>query len=78
MKVRVRCLPSVQVIIFVAGVHWYDGRHGYYSDNVPVLVIAYQSGHVQLMRNAHDEGKIMLLFEKYWCQSNLLDLRFVI
>lgn len=66
MKLKTRCLPPVQIVIFVAGVHWYDGRHGYYSDNVPVLAIAFQSGHIQLMRNPHDEGEIIILsFKKY-------------
>lgn len=57
MKLKIQCLPSIQIIVHIAYVHWYNGKNGYYCDNCPVLAIAYQSGHVQLMRNQHDDGK---------------------
>lgn len=56
MKIKISCLPPVQVIVHLAAIHWYDGRNGYYEENCPVLAIVYQSGHMQLMRNQHDEG----------------------
>ncbi|XKL59501.1 hypothetical protein PGB90_000517 [Kerria lacca] len=60
MKLKIQCLPSIQIIVHIAYVHWYNGKNGYYCDNCPVLAIAYQSGHVQLMRNQHDDDPIIL------------------
>lgn len=57
MKLKIQCLPSVQVIVQIADLHWYNGRNGYCAENCPVLAIVYQSGHVQLMRSQHDESK---------------------
>lgn len=57
MKIKIKCLPPVQVIVQIAGMHWYNGKNGYVAENCPVLAIVYKSGHVQLMRDQHDESK---------------------
>ena len=62
MKIKVSCLPAVHVIVHIAAVHWYNGRNGYVEENCPVLAIIYQSGHMQLMRNQHDDSKRVILF----------------
>ncbi|XP_065214168.1 WD repeat-containing protein 35 [Planococcus citri] len=59
-KIKVCCLPAVHVIIHIAAIHWYNGRNGYVEENCPVLAIVYQSGHMQLMKNQHDEKPIIL------------------
>jgi len=39
---------------------WYNGKSGYVEPNCPVLAILYSNGHLLLLKDANDEGEIML------------------
>lgn len=44
----------------VVSLIWYDGKNGMAQpDDTPVLVICYDNGRVQIMKNETDDGKII-------------------
>ena len=40
----------------IIGVDWYDGNQGYADVNAPVLVVAFNTGKMQLMKNEQDQS----------------------
>ncbi|CAG0916326.1 unnamed protein product [Notodromas monacha] len=60
-KVNIQCLPSgtngeAQVTVL----HWYNGSHGYVEADCPTLVICYDIGRMQLMRNENDDMPVLV------------------
>ena len=55
---NIQCLPSgaageAQVVVL----DWYNGSHGYIEADCPTLVICYDVGRMQIMRNENDDSK---------------------
>lgn len=54
MKVNIQCVGlSAKKNLSVVGMHWYHGLPG---SNRPALVICYENGKLQIMRNENDDG----------------------
>lgn len=53
MNVPVQCISSPSKVV---GLHWFSGHA---PPGTPVLVVCYQNGRLQLMKNHNDEGKIL-------------------
>lgn len=51
MKMVPECVP-----MFIVGLDWYNGRHGYVHALCPSLAICYDNGLIQLMCNESDSG----------------------
>jgi WD repeat-containing protein 35 len=55
---NIQCLPSgaageAQVVVL----DWYNGNHGYIEADCPTLVICYDIGRMQIMRNENDDSE---------------------
>lgn len=51
MKMVPECVP-----MYIVGLDWYNGRHGYVHALCPSLAICYDNGLIQLMCNESDSG----------------------
>ncbi|XP_046679205.1 WD repeat-containing protein 35-like [Homalodisca vitripennis] len=65
MKLAILCLPAGGQVVWVksvqvVGLAWYDGRNGYVDVDCPCLVVCYQSGHIQIMRDENDDSPVVL------------------
>lgn len=54
-KVNIYCLVGCTGAVRLAGVEWYSGINGYSAPNCPSLIIVYDNGRAQLMKNELDE-----------------------
>ena len=41
----------------VVNLQWYNGRYGYVYRDAPTLVISYDNGRMQIMRDESDDSK---------------------
>lgn len=44
----------------VVGINWYDGMQGRVDPNAPALAIAFENGHVQVMRSVTDDNPVLI------------------
>ncbi|CAG0901863.1 unnamed protein product [Cyprideis torosa] len=56
-KLNIQCLSNVEgdgesAVVALA---WYDGKYGYVEPDCPALVVVYESGRMQIMRNESDD-----------------------
>lgn len=56
-KLNIGVLHNISQVTRVISLQWYDGRHGTPDPDAPALVICYDNGRVQLMRNESDESE---------------------
>ena len=42
----------------IVGLTWYNGNNGYVEPDCPALVICYDNGRMQIMRNESDDSKL--------------------
>ncbi|CAG0891619.1 unnamed protein product [Cyprideis torosa] len=61
-KLNIQCLSNVEgdgesAIVALA---WYDGKYGYVEPDCPALVVVYDSGRMQIMRNESDDVPILV------------------
>ena len=42
----------------VVNLQWYNGRYGYVYREAPTLVICYDNGRMQIMRDESDDSKL--------------------
>jgi WD repeat-containing protein 35 len=52
------CLTNISQVTRVVSLQWYDGKHGQPQPDSPALVICYDNGRMQIMKNESDEGKM--------------------
>ena len=53
---NIHCLAGSTGVVKLASVEWYNGVNGYVESNCPSLVVAFDNGRAQLMKNELDEG----------------------
>lgn len=57
MKLNVQCVAlSAKRNLSVVGMHWYHGHNNNAGGNRSALVICYENGKLQIMRNENDDG----------------------
>ena len=54
-KMNIQCLRGASGAVQLASVEWYSGVSGYAAPHCPSLVVAFDNGRAQLMRNELDE-----------------------
>ncbi|XP_057331775.1 WD repeat-containing protein 35 [Microplitis mediator] len=56
----------------IVAIHWYNGKYGYTAIDCPTLAICYESGMIQLMRDAADSEPIVVEtgITNVWCAWN--------
>ena len=59
-KLNILCLTNIASVTRVVSLHWYDGKNGVPQIEAPALVICYDNGRIQLMKNESDESKRQL------------------
>jgi WD repeat-containing protein 35 len=59
-KMNIQCLRGASGAVQLASVKWYSGVNGYAAPNCPSLVVAFDNGRAQLMRNELDESPIIM------------------
>lgn len=59
-KMSLRCLEGMTGLAHIVGIHWYNGTHGYVEPNCPCLVICFENGRMQIMRDETDEAPILI------------------
>ena len=47
----------------VVNLQWYNGRYGYVYRDAPTLVISYDNGRMQIMRDESDDSKYFHIFQ---------------
>ena len=52
----IQCLTSVSSVSRVVTLSWYSGKNGLAEADQPTLVIAYDNGRMQIMRNENDDS----------------------
>ena len=52
---NIQCLRGASGAVQLASVEWYSGVNGYAAPHCPSLVVAFDNGRAQLMRNELDE-----------------------
>lgn len=43
------------------GIHWYHGKQGYVEENCPTLVLWYENGRIEIMKNESDDSEFFNL-----------------
>jgi WD repeat-containing protein 35 len=59
-KMNIQCLRGASGAVQLASVKWYSGVNGYAAPNCPSLVVAFDNGRAQLMRNELDVSPIIM------------------
>lgn len=54
-KVELPCLINVNEAVNIVAIEWYDGRNGYVQSGCPCLVICFDNGRCQIMKDESDE-----------------------
>jgi len=57
-KVELPCLINVNEAVNIVAIEWYDGRNGYVQSGCPCLVICFDNGRCQIMKDESDERPI--------------------
>lgn len=55
------CLVNCTGPVKLVGLHWYAGIEGYISPNCPCLAVAFDNGHIQVMRHELDDSKPVVM-----------------
>ena len=55
------CLVNCTGLVKLVGLHWYTGIEGYISPNCPCLAVAFDNGHMQVMRHELDDSKSVVM-----------------
>ena len=59
-KVSIQCLTNSSAVAKVIGLTWYNGKHGLAEEDQPTLVICYDCGRLQIMRDENDENPALV------------------
>jgi len=59
-KVELFCLMNVTGAVSLIALDWYDGRLGYYQPDCPCLVVCFDNGRCQIMKNESDDRPILI------------------
>ena len=60
-KLNIQCLSSANSSSKVVNLQWYNGHYGYVYRDAPTLVICYDNGRMQIMRDESDDSKYKFL-----------------
>ena len=52
---NIRCLSGATGVVKLASIDWYSGVNGHVAPNCPTLVVAFDNGRAQIMKNELDE-----------------------
>lgn len=54
---NIQCLTNTSQTARIISLQWYDGKHGQIETDAPSLMVCYENGRVQIMKNETDESK---------------------
>lgn len=55
------CLVNCTGPVKLVGLHWYTGIEGYICPNCPCLAVAFDNGHMQVMRHELDDSESVVM-----------------
>ncbi|KAG1701662.1 WD repeat-containing protein 35 [Nymphon striatum] len=59
-KLSIQCQSSSTVLSKIVAIEWYNGLKGYVEPNCPCLIICYDNGRLQIMKDEHDDDPVLL------------------
>lgn len=59
-KVAIQCQTNLNTVARVITLSWYSNKAGVIDNNTPALVIAYDNGRMQIMRNENDDSPVLI------------------
>lgn len=59
-KMNIQCLTNTSQTARIISLQWYDGKHGQIETDAPSLMVCYENGRVQIMKNETDENPVLL------------------
>eukprot|EP00057_Strongylocentrotus_purpuratus_P012812 XP_011667286.1 PREDICTED: WD repeat-containing protein 35 isoform X1 [Strongylocentrotus purpuratus] len=59
-KLTAFCLTNATGAVHLAGVDWYDRKHGLVEPGCPTLAICYDNGRAQIMRDETDDNPVLI------------------
>ena len=77
-KINIQCLSNTSKNSQVVTLSWYDGKHGHVAPDAPTLVICYDNGRMQIMKQESDDSKSLFLkwfipYEVYKAPGDIIE-----